>query len=79
MEEKMMIPLTAEELDGLDDLDLDSMTEDELRQLLRRVELTYPVVEAREPSDDTSEEYLLWQEDLETLDDYIDELTERLQ
>ena len=79
MEEKMMIPLSAEELDGLDDLDLDSMTEDELRQLLRRVELTYPVVEEREPEDETSEEYLLWQEDLETLDDYIDELTERLQ
>ena len=79
MEEKMMNPLTAEELDGLDDLDLDSMTEDELRQLLRRVELTSPVVEEREPEDETSEEYLLWQEDLETLDDYIDELTERLQ
>ena len=39
---------------------------------------TDPVVEGREPQDAGSEEYLLWQEDLETLDDYIDELTDRL-
>ena len=78
MSEHELTPLIQEELDGLDDLDLDSMDEGALRALLARVRLTYPVMEAREPADEASEEYLLWEEDLETLDDYIDELTERL-
>ena len=71
-------PLTAEELDGLDELDLDMMDKAALSGLLERIRLTYPVLEAQEPEDDESEEYLLWQENLETLDDYLDELTERL-
>ena len=79
MSESTVMPLNAEELDGLDELDLDQMDAQALRLLLKRVKATYPVVEGREPQDPGSEEYLLWQEDLETLDDYIDELTERLQ
>ena len=79
MTEKELSPLTMQELDALDDLDLDALDEPAVRKLLARVELTYPVLESQEPEDDTSEEYLLWQENLETLDDYIDELTERLQ
>ena len=79
MSEFAVTPLNAEELDGLDELDLDQMDAQALRLLLKRVKATYPVVEGREPQDPDSEEYLLWQEDLETLDDYIDELTERLQ
>ncbi len=71
-------PLTAEELDGLDELDLDRMDLPALRNLLERVRQTYPVLEKQEPEDTGSEEYLLWQENLETLDDYLDELTERL-
>ncbi len=71
-------PLAAEELDGLDELDLDKMDKAALSGLLERIRLTYPVLEAQEPEDDESEEYLLWQENLETLDDYLDELTERL-
>ena len=73
-----LTPLTAEELDALDVLDLDAMDEVALRTLLERVRLTYPVIEAQEPEDDETEDYLLWQESLETLDDYLDELTERL-
>ena len=79
MSEKKLFPLTMQELDALDDLDLDALDAPAMRKLLARVELTYPVLESQEPEDDTSEEYLLWQENLETLDDYIDELTERLQ
>ncbi len=79
MSEFAVTPLNAEELDGLDELDLDQMDAQALCLLLERVKATYPVVEGREPQDPDSEEYLLWQEDLETLDDYIDELTERLQ
>lgn len=71
-------PLTGEELDALDELDLDAMDEPALRTLLERIQLTYPVLEAEEPQNAESEEYLLWQENLETLDDYLDELTERL-
>ena len=78
MENTNLTPLTAEELDALDELDLDAMDETALRTLLERVRLTYPVIEAQEPEDDETEDYLLWQESLETLDDYLDELTERL-
>ena len=78
MSEKHILPLTREELDQLDELDLDAMTENQLRILLVRVRTTYPLLEQTQPADEDSEEYLLWQEDLETLDDYIDELTDRL-
>ena len=78
MSEKHILPLTREELDQLDELDLDAMTENQLRILLVRVRTTYPLLEQTQPADEDSEEYLLWQEDLETLDDYIDELSERL-
>ena len=78
MAENGLTPLTDAELEALDDMDLDAMDRASLQKLLGRVELTYPVLLAREPGDDTAEEYLLWQEDLEMLDDFIDELTERL-
>ena len=73
-----LIPLTAKELDALDELNLNLMSVPALRMLLERVRLTYPVIEAQEPEDEETEEYLLWQENLETLDDYLDELTERI-
>ena len=78
MDANQAAPLTAEELAGLDDLDLDTMDRSALALLLGRVQATYPALVALEPEDPESEEYLLWEEDLETLDDYIDELTERL-
>ena len=78
MDANQAAPLTAEELAGLDDLDLDTMDRPALALLLGRVQATYPALVALEPEDPESEEYLLWEEDLETLDDYIDELTERL-
>ena len=78
MADNALSPLTDEELETLDDLDLDALDRAALGTLLERIRLTYPVLLAREPGDDTSEEYLLWQEDLEMLDDFIDELTERL-
>ena len=78
MDANQAAPLTAEELAGLDDLDLDTMDRPALALLLGRVQATYPTLVALEPEDPESEEYLLWEEDLETLDDYIDELTERL-
>ena len=78
MAENGLTPLTDGELEALDDMDLDAMDRASLQKLLKRVELTYPVLLAREPGDETAEEYLLWQEDLEMLDDFIDELTERL-
>ena len=78
MADNALSPLTDEELETLDDLDLDALDRAALGTLLERIRLTYPVLLAREPGDDASEKYLLWQEDLEMLDDFIDELTERL-
>ena len=78
MADNALSPLTDGELETLDDLDLDKLDRAALGTLLERIRLTYPVLLAQEPGDDASEEYLLWQEDLEMLDDFIDELTERL-
>ena len=78
MPNTVMAPLTAEELDALDDLDLDRLDKRELRQLYERIRLTYPILVSQDPEDDGSEGYMLWEESLEMLDDYLDELTERL-
>ena len=78
MENTALTPLTADEIDALDELDLERLDEAELKCLYERVRLTYPILEAEEPEDEDSEAYQLWQESLETLDDYLDELTERL-
>ena len=78
MENTALSPLTADEIDTLDEVDLDQLDERELKCLYERVRLTYPILEAEEPKDEDSKAYQLWQESLETLDDYLDELTERL-
>ena len=72
------LPLTDDEREGLDDLDLDRLSPAELRALYGRIQATYPVLEAQAPEDESSEAFLLWEEDLEQLDDFLDELAERL-
>ena len=73
-----ILPLTDDERERLDDLDLDRLSTGELQLLYERIQATYPLLEKRGPDDDTSEDFLLWEEDLEQLDDFLDELAERL-
>ncbi len=78
MNTEQLNPLNDKELEQLDDLDLDTMDLSALRVLLDRINLTYPLIAASEPAEVDSEDYLIWQENLEMLDDFIDELNERL-
>ena len=75
---EILAPLSRDELETLDDTDLDALGPDAQRTLLSRIRATYPLLLKEEPSDSGSDEYLLWEEELEMLDDFIDELTERL-
>jgi hypothetical protein len=58
--------------------DPDSLTPEELRDLLAQLEDFYREVDAREPEDEESEEYDAWLEDLEEIQDLMDDLTDRL-
>ena len=78
MSEHLPAPLTDSEREQLDDLDLDSLDETALRLLRERIRVTYDMLAERAPEDEESEESLLWEEDLEQLDDFLDELAERL-
>ncbi len=78
MSEHLPAPLTDREREQLDDLDLDSLDETALRLLRERIRVTYDMLAERAPEDEESEEFLLWEEDLEQLDDFLDELAERL-
>ena len=73
-----ILPLTDAERERLDDLDLDVLSRDELRLLYDRISLTYPILLRQEPDGGDSDAFFLWEEDLEQLDDFLDELTERL-
>ena len=65
--------------DDLDDLDLDSMGESELRDLLAQLDRLYDARQALEPDDEDSEEYDEWEESLEEIDDLIDDIRDRLE
>ncbi len=78
MSEHLPAPLTDSEREQLDDLDLDSLDETALRLLRERIRVTYDMLAECAPEDEESEEFLLWEEDLEQLDDFLDELAERL-
>ncbi len=58
--------------------DPDSLTPEELRDLLAQLEDFYREVDAREPEDEESEEFDAWLEDLEEIQDLMDDLTDRL-
>ena len=63
---------------NLDDLDLDSMAESELRDLLVRLDEVYDRQQSLEPDDEDSDEYDEWEESLEEIDDLIDDIRDRL-
>ena len=65
---------------NLSDLpDLSSMTPEDLRSLLLRLQDLYGEVETQEPKDEESEEYEDWLTDLEEIEDLMEEVTEQLE
>ena len=63
----------------LDGLDLDSMTETDLKNLLVRLDQLYDRHQALEPDEEDSDEYDEWEEGLEEIDDLIDDIRDRLE
>lgn len=58
--------------------DLDEMTKEELEAYLREARNALAGLEEQEPKDEESEEYDLWADDHEELEDLIDEILDRL-
>lgn len=65
--------------DDLDGLDLDSMTETELKGLLLLLDRLYDSRQALEPDEEDGDAYDEWEESLEEIDDLIDDIRDRLE
>ena len=63
----------------LDNINLDSMAEAELKDLLARLDRLYDRQQALEPDEEDSDEYDEWEESLEEIDDLIDDIRDRLE
>ena len=65
-------------LDDLEHADLAELDLPRLEELLISLESAYARLEALEPDDEDSDEYLEWEEDLELMDDLMDGIRERM-
>ena len=70
-------------LEDLDNLRIEEMNADELRELLIRLEELYDEISAMEPDepddDEESDEYDEWLETVEDIDDLMDDIQDRLE
>ena len=70
-------------LEDLDNLRIEEMNDDELRELLIRLEELYDEISAMEPDepddDEESDEYDEWLETVEDIDDLMDDIQDRLE
>ena len=68
-------------LEDLDNLRIEEMNAEELRELLARLEELYAEIDAMEPDepgdDEESDEYDEWLETVEYIDDLIDDVQDR--
>lgn len=60
------------------DSDLSSMTPERLNRFREKLDALYAEIEALEPEDTESEEFLDWEETLEQLDDLMDDVNDSL-
>ncbi len=66
--------------EGVDDLpDLDELDEAELNALLEKLQQKLEILQGDEPEDDDSDEYEVWEEDIETLEDQIAQVEEAIE
>lgn len=60
------------------DSDLSGMTPERLNRFREKLDVLYAEIEALEPEDTESEEFLDWEETLEQLDDLMDDVNDSL-
>lgn len=71
-------PLTEEDIDGLEEIDLGNMDQDALEALLDKLEDLQDTMEDEEPDDEDSEEYGQWEDNVSRIEDLLSAVQERL-
>ena len=71
-------PLTEDDIDDFDSMNLDGMNADDLEFLLDRVEDLLDEMEEEEPEDEDSEEHDLWEDRISEIEDFMDRIRDRL-
>ena len=70
--------LTDEEIENFISVDLDSLDVEELKDLQEKAEDLRDKVEMNEPEDEDSDEYDLWESQIIRIDDFLDDILDRL-
>ena len=71
-------PLTIEDIDDLDCMNLEERGQDDLEDLLSKAEDLRDEVEDLEPENEESEDHDLWEAQLSEVDDFIDRINDRI-
>ena len=71
-------PLTEEDIDCLEEIDLGNMDQDALEALLDKLEDLQDTMEDEEPDDEDSEEYGQWEDNVSRIEDLLSAVQERL-
>lgn len=71
-------PLTEEDIEDFDCMDLSNLNEDELEDLFDKADELRDDLEDKEPEDEDSKEYNLWKTHLSATEEFIDRIQERL-
>ena len=71
-------PLTADDIDDFDSMNLDEMNADDLEFMLNQAEDLLDELEEEEPEEEESEEHDLWEDRISETEDVIDRLRDRL-
>ena len=71
-------PLTEEDIDDLDCMNLDGLNTEDLRDLRDKAEELLDNLEDREPPEEDSEVYDLWGDRFSEVEDFIDRVQDRL-
>ncbi len=72
-------PLTEEDIEDLDSMILENLNKGALEDLMTKAENLRDDLEDREPEDEDSGEYDLWEDRLCAVEDFIDRVGERIE
>ena len=70
--------LTVADIDDFEDMILDDLTEDDLEDLLANVDDLLDEVRESEPEDKDSSEYMEWENNISRIEDFIEEIQDRI-
>ncbi len=71
-------PLTIEDIDNLDCMDLEELAREDLEDLLSKAEDLLDEVDSLEPENEFSEDHELWEARRSEVEDFIDRVNERI-